>query len=972
LLTLAGYRKIGGVSGALARRAEQIFSAMHAPGRDAARQLFLRLVTLGENAEDTRRRVRRSELVPLAEPGVMDGLLEAFGRHRLLSFDRDPTTREPTVEIAHEALLGAWERLRDWIDDAREDIRTQRRLASSVADWQAAEGDPSFLLRGARLESAAAWSKTTTLQLAADDREYLDESVRVRDTERAEEEARVARERALERRSVRRMRGLVAVLTAAALVAGTLTFVSVGASRNARDAETAQLAQRLGAQALVEESVDLSLLLARQAVAIDDSPQTRSYLLAALLRSPEAARVMRGRQGDALHSGFLHSIDVSPDGTTIAVADYYTGLLFFDTRTYDQIGGRVPVRDDVVASVAYSPDGRTIAFGGEELHLIDADTREERAAVDVADEEPFLDAGVARIEFTPDGSRLVLVVQGGSDSNLVWISVRDADTLAPIGSDIAPDGFAGAFPSSWWQAPGFALTPDGRSAVIATDHDELVWWDLESRTPTRSLEIDSGRHPLALSPDGGTVAVGVDGGFELVDTRGGARRCVKRIIPSQCLQWEGADSTVLEAQGGAPNWLLFSPGGETVVSTSLNGTVALWDVETASLQATMRGHSSAVQQPVFGRDGTLYTVSHDGAAIAWDIDGDGGIGRRFDFTEDPLPNAGYSGHPGIMSPDGDLIAVGLQGHGIELRYAKDPRTWAGSLFDTGGEVKDLDFSPDGRMLSAAALGGVVTVWDVGSGTRLRTWTDEDNSAYTETAFSPDGRTLAVSTGNVLRLVDVASWTTIREIGPGEGRRSYGFPLLATLTFSADGTKIAASLTFEGGAGVWDVTTGRLIARVDRAPGDDDPNDGAALSPDGRILAVAGWSGPLVRILDVGSGNLVRELDTGLADGVYGMEFSPDGRVLAISGWEPSASLWDVATGARIGSTFTAGNGRAWIDLSPDGRRLLLTHADGRGALYDVDPESWKDRACAIANRTLTPDEWEKFLPGRPYEPACAT
>jgi hypothetical protein len=49
---------------------------------------------------------------------------------------------------------------------------------------------------------------------------------------------------------------------------------------------------------------------------------------------------------------------------------------------------------------------------------------------------------------------------------------------------------------------------------------------------------------------------------------------------------------------------------------------------------------------------------------------------------------------------------------------------------------------------------------------------------------------------------------------------------------------------------------------------------------------------------------------------------------------------------------------------------LLTHADGRGAVYDVDPELWEQRACAIANRTLTREEWEEFLPGRPYEPAC--
>ena len=61
-----------------------------------------------------------------------------------------------------------------------------------------------------------------------------------------------------------------------------------------------------------------------------------------------------------------------------------------------------------------------------------------------------------------------------------------------------------------------------------------------------------------------------------------------------------------------------------------------------------------------------------------------------------------------------------------------------------------------------------------------------------------------------------------------------------------------------------------------------------------------------------------------------------------------------------------------IDLSPDGRHLLETHGNGQGAVWDVDPESWERRACDLANRTLTREEWEEFLPGRPYEPACAT
>ena len=935
-LTLAGYRRIGGVSGALARRAEQIFEALDQAGREGCRQLFLRLVTLGEGSEDTRRRVRRSELAPLAEPLVMEGVLEAFGRHRLLSFDRDPETREPTIEIGHEALLGAWDRLRDWIDEAREDIRTQRRLAFSVADWEASERDASFLLRGARLDQVRAWIETTTLALSESDREYVRQSVTVQRTTQE-------RERALARRLVRRLRSLVAVGVTAALVATTLTVIALdqrGRARDqariARDAATAQLAQRLGAQALVEDDLDLSLLLARQSVAIDDSPQTRSYLLSTLLSAEAVAGVMHGRWSD-----YLRAIALSPDGTTLAVGDAEAGLLFFDTRTYERIG-EIRVRHGV-ESVAYSPDGQTVAYGGEGvLRLIDARTWERLADAHVTE----TDTGVNRISFTPDGSRLVVVIQSRTEAESDRISVRDADTLAATGHALTPEGFQGAYVGFTWQAPGFALTPDGRSAVIASNEDELVWLDLSSGTPTERAEIGSGRHPLALSRDGRTAAVGVDAGIQLLDVR------------------SGDVGEVLDAPGGSPSWLLFSPDGETLVSTSLDGTVTLWDVRSARLRETLRGHSGSVMQPVYSRDGqTLYTASHDGTAIAWDIGGDRGLERRFTFTHDPVPDPDYSGHPGVFSPDGRVIAVGLQGRGIGLWATKDLTRAGPPLLETGHEVKTLAFSPDGRTLAASALGVTITLWDVDSRSRLRH--ESLDSVFGDTAFTPDGRTLAVTTGSGVRLVDVANWAGTREIRSEVGESGSGF---VTPTFSADGSKIAAGRALEGGAEVWDVATGTSIVAVE-ASHVEEPNDGAALSPDGRTLAVGGWLSAPIRIVEVPTGELVRQFDPG-GGGAFAFDFSPDGRVLAVGGWEPVASLWDVAAGAQIGPTFSAGNGRAMVDLSPDGHQLLLTHADGHGAIYDVDPESWARRACALANRTLTQEEWEEFLPGRPYEPAC--
>jgi ABC-type glycerol-3-phosphate transport system substrate-binding protein len=265
MLTLDAYRRIGRVSGALARRAEALFGPMNAAGRDACRQLFLRLVTLGEGTEDTRRRVRRSELA-LADAQTMDAVIETYGRHRLLSFDRDPDTREPTVEIAHEALLREWGRLRGWIDDAREELRQRARISAATAEWEQAEGNSEYLMTGPRL--AQAEEASHTVRLTDTEREFLDASIAHRDAEAAAKRMRHARELSLERRARTRLRGLVAVLAAGLLLAASLTAVAVNRSREAqrRSDEAAVLGLTGAALSNLQADPDLSLQLALQAV----------------------------------------------------------------------------------------------------------------------------------------------------------------------------------------------------------------------------------------------------------------------------------------------------------------------------------------------------------------------------------------------------------------------------------------------------------------------------------------------------------------------------------------------------------------------------------------------------------------------------------------------------------------------------------------------------------------------------------
>ena len=177
------------------------------------------------------------------------------------------TVSEGTVEVAHEALLREWPRLRSGSRRIARAGACTRTSSEAAREWARARADPAELYRGARLSSALDWTTEHTLELNELEREFVNAS-------RAENERELTRQR----KHNRRLRGAlvgVGVLLVLALIAGVLALV---ARSNAQQSATAAVAQRLGAQALVAKDLDLSLLLGRQGVALDDFAADRGEL----------------------------------------------------------------------------------------------------------------------------------------------------------------------------------------------------------------------------------------------------------------------------------------------------------------------------------------------------------------------------------------------------------------------------------------------------------------------------------------------------------------------------------------------------------------------------------------------------------------------------------------------------------------------------------------------------------------------
>ena len=676
-LTLAAFEEIGGVGGALSARADRIFSTTEPDGQRAIRQVFLRLVTIGERRQDTRRRVTRSELDALdVEPELVETAMDTYGRHRLLTFDREQSTREPTVEIAHEALLTAWARLRTWIDDAREDLGQDRRLSRAAGEWRGSDRDPSFLLRGSRLEQVAAWTASTDLAVGRPEREYVKASVDQRDRELEEERARHDREERTERRSRSRLRALVAVLTVAALVAGTLTVIATRQSDRAETEARVASARELAAAALanLENDQQLSVLLAMEAVnktrSVDGTVLREAE--EALHRAVTASRIVTSVPGSGEAELFSEdlwgAIDWGPAGLVVMDGDFASegprpvGIVDLRDQDTGEIVRSLPGHDGKVTGAEFSPDGSILATTGEDGRLKIWDLSSYDLIRNVKG------AGVARgPSFSADGSRVAAAFGGlgrvGS-VRVVELNTGKVQTFsaAPFTNEVA-------------------LSPDGRRVVAVGGFAGEVFHliDVETGEVRRIPNPQAyGLTSVAWSPDGRHIAAGSFGPPVVMDTNGrvsfflegheadaywvewssDSTRLLTGSLDGTAKVWEfntqgASEALTLSARAGEMTGIAFSPDGTRVMTRSDTRVMDIWEVGPGG-GAEVANIADADQLVSFLADGRRVTTSGwDGSLSTLDLETGEKVHQPIEWFEPP--RGLYEGY--AFNQDGSAVAI---------------------------------------------------------------------------------------------------------------------------------------------------------------------------------------------------------------------------------------------------------------------------------------------------------------------------
>ncbi|WP_217213791.1 WD40 repeat domain-containing protein [Streptomyces sp. AC550_RSS872] len=912
MLTVAGYEEAGGVRGAIAGSAEDVYDGLTPAQARAARHLLLRMVEPGQGTPDTRRPLSRAELEEWADADV-PVVVERLTRSRLLTADEDG------VQLAHEALITCWPRLHGWIEEDRIRLRHHRMLADAARTWLEHDRDPGALYRGTRLTRAEELfpDPAADLALTAPERDFLTTALDAREAER-----RTAA------RSSRRHRILTVSLSAVLAVA-LLTAVAVwDAYHDNERRRTQEAARRVAdvADALRTTDPRAALLLGAAAWRVAELPETRRALLGSLAQQ-ETDTFTDPVPGDSAWRS------LSASGRTLMSPADRTWRTW-DVRTRRRTGsGRLP--DGLVLGA--SPDVRVLVISRPDgIRLWDTATGHWTGGLDPLPQD-------TDVRFGGD-DRTFLATEGGRvrlrslvDGRVLFEAPAPGMTVTALSADGRRAAVcSGGQAPQLWDIPGRRALPgdwqkdrmcdeDANTTVLALDGDRLaaasgtglrVW---DTGTGKRIADLDDTEvHEVSVSPDGAFLATA---DREEIQVRRLAapevpvfRHSLHNQRPYSGLAWDAGGRTLRYLEGNTVHTLDLGPAVTRAWrGTPLDGVCFSPDGRTYAT-AQRSGGRYLFRLRATADDRLLSTLPPVKVPVPRDPDPM--------IPDDPLALLAFS-------PDGTALAYGVSEPGREV-VAQSFTVWdvarhraRSTVVLPGDSVVKAGLGPGGRTLYAARAslqpGGDLygEAWDTAARRRTAVLPD---LASVHLAVRPDGG-LLVGDGRLARLPsgEVAS----RDLVQGAHVGAAGF--------SADGSLLAVGDDL-GRVALWDGTASRragVLRDVFPAPLGDRP------------------------------------------EAVNALAFSPDGRTLAVGGDAGSVQLGDVATRQPLGTPLTTpGDGIESLAFSPDGTTLYAGSVHVPLQRYGIDPGRVIARVCARAGTDLTREQWRTYVPDAPYRRAC--